>query len=202
MPEVENKNKEPILKLSPKFDFFYELGMPTGRKIKNTIILILIFVAGFIVFCLNKDKVDITNVNGINFNVIIFWVFILALIISIIKLIIHIVMKKMQYENITYAFFDDYMYYEDAFLNQHKKNIKYSNIKEVEIRRSVWDRLLGYGIIVIYTNAENDYSNGLIVYGIKEPQKCYDIIENLVHKYQDKNDENISEDEIEKTSEE
>ena len=193
MDEAVNKNEEPIIKIHPNFDFIYELGMPTGRKIKNTIILLLIFILGFVIFIFNKDKVNITNVNGLDFKNIFFWAFVIAIIVAFVKLIVHLVMKKMQYENITYTFFEDHMCYEDSFLNQHKKNIKYSNIKEVEIRRSVWDRILGYGIIVIYTNAENEYSNGLIVYGIKNPQKYYDTIESMVHKYQDeKSNDNSS----------
>ena len=43
------------------------------EKIKNTIILLLIFIVGFVIFVFNKDKVNITNVNGLDFKNIFFW---------------------------------------------------------------------------------------------------------------------------------
>ena len=177
------RGNEVVHEIVPKFNFLYELGMPTGKKIKSTLFLMFIFVTGLIVLLINKDimiqnegiykSVDIVSILNI--------VLIVGIIFTIIKLIVHIVFQTMQYKNIKYTFFDDHMTYEDSFLNQHKKNIEYSNVKEVEIRRSIWDRILGYGIIVIYTNAENEYSNGLVIFSIKDPKIHYDIIDNLVH---------------------
>lgn len=139
------------------------------------------------------------NVNVMNIlNVIL----IIGIIFSVVKLVIHIVLQIAQYKNIKYTFYNDHMTYEDSFLNQHKKNIEYANVKEVEIRRSVWDRIMGYGIIVIYTNAENEYSNGLVIFSIKNPKEHYDIIDKLVHSTGTKNPTNtIKEDEDIKTSE-
>ena len=89
----------------------------------------------------------------------------------------------MQYEHISYKFYETYMVYEDDFLNQHKKNILYSNVKEVEIRRTVWDRILGMGVIVIYTNAENKRNNGLVVYALNNPKEDYEFIDKLINRY-------------------
>ena len=152
-------------------------------KIKSTLFLMLIFIIGFIIFLICKNNIVLNDsiISGINIMSILNIVLIIGIIVTVIKLIIHIVLQNAQYKNIKYTFYKTHMIYEDNFLNQHRKNIQYANIKEVEIRRSVWDRILGYGIIVIYTNAENEYSNGLVIFSIKNPQEHYDIIDNLVH---------------------
>ena len=93
----------------------------------------------------------------------------------------------MQYDHISYKFYESYMVYEDDFLNQHKKNILYSNVKEVEIRRTIWDRILGMGVIVIYTNAENKRNNGLVVYALDNPKEDYEFVDKLVNKYRIQN---------------
>ena len=59
----------------------------------------------------------------------------------------------------------------------------YSNIKEVEIRRTIWDRILGMGVVVIYTNAENRRNNGLVVYALDNPKEDYEFIDKIVNKY-------------------
>lgn len=181
--EENVRGTEIVHEITPKFNFIYELGMPTGKKIKSTLFLMLIFIVGYIVYILCGDSVKLENgiTNGINVMSILNIILLIGIAFTIIKLIVHIVLQNMQYKNIKYTFYEDHMTYEDSFLNQHKKNIKYANIKEVEIRRSIWDRLLGYGVIVIYTNAENEYSNGLVIFGIKAPKQHYDIIDNLVH---------------------
>ena len=183
--EENFKDNNIIHEISPKFNFIYELGMPTGKKIKSTLLLMLIFILGFIVYlvCKGNTKLGSMEVANVNILAILNIVLIVGIIATIIKLIIHIVLQNAQYKNIKYTFYDTHIVYEDSFLNQHRKNIQYANIKEVEIRRSVWDRILGYGIIVIYTNAENEYSNGLVIFSIKNPQEHYDIIDNLVHNY-------------------
>ena len=202
--EENTRNTEVIHEITPKFDFIYELGMPTGKKIKSTLFMLLIFGLGYIVYLVGKDRIKSNqlifgNVDVINIlNVIL----IIGIIFSIVKLVIHILLQMAQYKNIKYTFYNDHMTYEDSFLNQHKKNIEYANVKEVEIRRSVWDRIMGYGIIVIYTNAENEYSNGLVIFSIKNPKEHYDIIDKLVHSTGTKNPTNtIKEDENIKTSE-
>lgn len=188
------RGTEIVHEIIPKFNFLYELGMPTGKKIKSTLFLLFIFIVGYIVLLLNKD-IMITNegiYNSVDIVSILNIVLMVGIVFTIIKLIVHIVFQTMQYKNIKYTFYNDHMTYEDSFLNQHKKNIEYANVKEVEIRRSIWDRILGYGIIVIYTNAENEYSNGLVIFSIKNPKQHYDIIDNLVHSPSNKVDNQVS----------
>lgn len=181
----EEKNKDVLYKVTPKFDFLYELGMPTGKKIRYTILIMLIFLIAIIILAAGKGTFKLDELivyKNINLESVLNTVVVILIIFSILKVIFHIVFQSLQYKNINYIFYNDYMIYEDKFLNQHTKKIQYANVKEVEIRRTVWDRLLGYGIIIIYTNAENEFSNGLVIYSVKNPQEHYEIIDDIVHK--------------------
>lgn len=181
------EEKNPLYKVEPKFNFIYEMFMPTGKKIRNTlVILILIIICYFFLnIALSPSSSDINAKMVQETNIDMYSIFnnISIVIISIItiKLIIHFVIQILQYNSIKYTFYEDHLEYEDTFLNQHKKTLKYSNIREIEIRRTIWDRMNGYGIIIIYSNAEKSSSNGLILYSIKDPQKTYNRIDEIVN---------------------
>lgn len=181
---------DPKFSVTPKFNLIYELGMPTGKKIKATIMSLIIFVilsiAFFVIQSLPAFKNATIEIKNLSYIGIV--IFLITVGIAI-KLAFHIVLQVMQYKNISYTFYDDLMVYEDKFLNQHKKTIRYENIKEVEIRRRIWDRMLGYGVIIIYTSAENR-NNGLILYGIDNPQEKYDKIQEILCAYKD-NEKNV-----------
>ena len=66
-------------------------------------------------------------------------------------------------------------------MNQTKKTIEYSNIREIEIRRTLLDRMLNYGVIIIYTNAEKAYGSATVIYAVKDIEKHYNNIEKIVH---------------------
>lgn len=181
------EEKKILLRLKPRFNIVYEMFLPTGKKIRNTsAILILLLVCYFFIsialgggntlrtMVMEKSNVDIV---GMINDLSIFIIILIAL-----KLIFHIVIQVWQYNSITYTFYEEYLEYEDSFLNQHRKTVVYDNIKEMEIRRTIWDRMNGYGMIVIYTNAEKASSNGLIIYSIRDPQKIYDTIDGIIYK--------------------
>lgn len=184
MEELEN---EKLLKeIKPKFNFIYELLMPTGRKIKSALIMIIISIIITIIISLNKSSLldfSYNIIRNISLMDILFIICYFMIAFSVIKLLVHITFQKMQYDHISYKFYETYMVYEDDFLNQHKKNILYSNIKEVEIRRTIWDRMIGFGVIVVYTNAENKRNNGLVIYALKNPKEYYEFIDKLINKY-------------------
>lgn len=185
---MENVNdKTPKYVIKPRFSLIYELIMPTGKKIKKALLMCLCMIFLYLIFSFFRNYIDLSNVFGrFDVNFILSMIFLVLFVIFFIKLAIHIAFQVLQYKNLSFSFFDDYMVYEDSFLNQHTKTIQYSNIKEVEIRRTVTDRVLGYGIIVIYTNAENS-NNGLVIYSIKNPQECYDKIQNILEKVRNSN---------------
>lgn len=182
----ELQNEKLLKEIKPKFNFIYELLMPTGRKIKSSIIMIIISVVITIVVSFNKGSLlnfSYDIIGNISLIDILMYFCYFMIIFSVIKLLVHYTFQKMQYEHISYKFYETYMVYEDDFLNQHKKNILYSNVKEVEIRRTIWDRILGMGVIVIYTNAENKRNNGLVVYALNNPKEDYEFIDKLINRY-------------------
>lgn len=181
----------PQIEIRPKFNFIYELGMPTGRKIRSSIILFIIF---FVVFLLlgKNSSIDLSEISAtIHFDLqnAIHILSMVAMGIAVIQLIVHLIFRILQYKHISYRFYEDHMIYEDDFLNQHRKTIQYTNIKEIEIRRTIWDRILNYGIIIIHTNAENR-NNGIIIYSIKNPRKYYILMDGLIHSKQELMQEN------------
>lgn len=181
-------SREIKYKIIPEFNFVYELGMPTGRKIRTSFSMLLIFLIVTILVLLKGNILDIANnevLNKIDIHKYLIIFCIILDIITLIRFFVIVVFQRLQYKHVTYTFYEDMMTYEDDFLNQHKKNIKYKNIKEIEIRRTIWDRILNYGIMVIYTNADNYKNNGLVIYSIKYPKRHYEIIDRLVHMHDD-----------------
>ena len=177
-------NREVKYQITPKFNFLYEMGMPTGKKIRTAIFVLILFIVLTILVALKAGSLTFANYeifNNIKIDKFLLILCIIADVVTAIKLVATIVFQKLQYNHVTYTFYDDMMVYEDDFLNQHRKNIKYKNIKEVEIRRTIWDRILDYGVMVIYTNADNDRNNGLVIYSVKDPKAHYNVIDKLIH---------------------
>lgn len=176
---------EVVFKLNPSYNFIYELFMPTGKKtnynIKFLLIsLLLLLISTTYKEILNFKLIDLNQISLTFYNFIIVMVAFL-IIFFIVKLIVQIVLQYANYKNIEITFYKDYLTYNDKFLNQQIKTIYYSNVKEIEIRRNIWDRINGYGIIIIYTNAENTAKNGLVLFGIKNSNETYQKIDNLIH---------------------
>lgn len=177
-----NEKGEVLYELKPKFDFLYELTMPTGKKMKASFLASVITLLISILFQTFKGKIielgdeTILNVYSIS-SVICIIFFIFSLIIFVVRIIIQV----LEYKGMSYKFYRNRMVFENNFLSQTKKTIEYSNIKEVEIRRTIIDRILNYGIIIIYTNADKVYGNTTIIYAIRNIKEHYSNIENLIH---------------------
>lgn len=173
---------EVLYELSPKFNFWYELTMPTGKKIRSsftTIIITLILNIVFLVgkkYILNMDNITIINVYNVCRIICL-----IVLIVSIVIFISKIVMQVLEYKGMSYKFYKDCLVFENNFLSQTRKTIEYSNIREVEIRRSVTDRIMNYGVIIIYTNADKAYGSATVLYAIKNTEEHYNNIESIIH---------------------
>lgn len=186
-----------LYQVKPKFNFVYEIFMPNARKTRNTFFAFLLFIIIYIVFAmtpntniLKSKMIEVTNSDiSYIFNNVYLW----FLVLLAVKILVHLVIQIWQYNSIYYSFYNDYLEYADMFLNQQKKTMLYNNIREIEIRKTIWDRINGYGTIIIYTNAEKSYGNGLILYSIKDPQKVYDQIDQIVHSKNSKNNDYESE---------
>ena len=177
-------------KIKPKYNFIYELGMPTGTKVKNAFIAIVFMSIIYILtFFINFESSNNSNsilTKSLDLSKVLPYVqniFLILIIILILIFIVKVVLQILQYKNTYYTFYKDKVIYEDLFLNQKKKSLLYSNVKEIEIRRSIWDRLNRRGIIIIYTNAEKSVGNGMVVYSIKDVKSLYDNITTLVNEF-------------------
>ena len=174
---------EVIYEFKPKYNLLYELLMPTGKKVRKFIVAILLCIIIYI--CINTFAYGLfTNeiVGSFDIAVILSILFIILGVLSLIALIIQTIFYHFEYKNISYKFYEDHIEYEDKFLNQQLKNIKYKDIKEIEIRRSIWDRIMGYSVLIVYTNADNSRRNGLIIYSVRYIDKYYDKLNELIKK--------------------
>ena len=174
---------EVIYDFKPKYNLLYELLMPTGKKVRKFIVAILLCIIIYI--CINTFAYGLfTNeiVGSFDIADILSILFIILGVLSLIALIIQIIFYHFEYKNISYKFYEDHIEYEDKFLNQQLKNIKYKDIKEIEIRRSIWDRIMGYSVLIVYTNADNSRRNGLIIYSVRYIDKYYDKLSELIKK--------------------
>lgn len=178
---MEDKG-EVLYELSPKFDFFYELTMPTGKKMKSSFIAVIVaLVINVIIEIARSMAQDAGNYATMPMFKIITVIGLIFLAFFVLLFIVRIVMQVLEYKGIKYTFYEKCMVYENKFLNQTKKTIEYSNIREIEIRRTLLDRMLNYGVIIIYTNAEKAYGSATVIYAVKDIEKHYNNIESIVH---------------------
>ncbi|MDF2865661.1 MAG: hypothetical protein K0R72_471 [Clostridia bacterium] len=177
---------DPLFQIKPNFNIIYEMFMPTGRKIRNTLFILIISLVCYFLITVALYDLDISKkmvIEGSNIDIlgILNGIGIFIIVVLALKLAIHLVVQIWQYNSIQYTFYEDFVEYQDTFLNQHKKTLRYDNIKEVEIRRTVWDRINGYGMVIIYSNAEKASDKGLILYSIKNPEVVYEKIDEIIH---------------------
>jgi len=179
---MEDKG-EVLYELGPKFDFFYEMTMPTGKKMRSSFVSAIVTAIITIAFFLFKDSLFAEASSDIhNMLKVIGIILIVLLVFFGIIFIARVLMQSLEYKGIKYYFYKNCMVYENNFLNQTRKTIEYSNIREVEIRRTLTDRMLNYGVIIIYTNAEKAYgSSATVIYAIKDIEKHYNNIERIIH---------------------
>lgn len=173
---------ELLYELSPKFDFFYELTMPTGKKMKSSFIAVIVtLIINVIIEIARSMAQDAGNYNYMPMFKIVTVIGLIFLAFVVLLFVARIFMQVLEYKGIKYKFYNNCMVYENSFLNQTKKTIEYSNIREIEIRRTMLDRILNYGVIIIYTNAEKAYGSATVIYAVKDIEKHYNNIESIVH---------------------
>lgn len=182
---MEDKG-EVLYELKPTFNFLYELVMPTGRKIRSALMSIILAIVIKVILIFSKSYILGFNNELINsiYNVCDI-LMILVIILTMIFFAARIIFQILEYRGMSYKFYEDCMTSENTFLNQTRKTIDYINIREVEIRRSIIDRIMGFGIIIVYTNAEKAYGSATVIYAIKDTQRHYNEIEKIIYKGKD-----------------
>jgi membrane protein YdbS with pleckstrin-like domain len=61
--------------------------------------------------------------------------------------------KRLNYANTVYRFHADRIEIEEGFLTQHRKELHFSSIREINLRRGILQRLVGLGSVYIATAA-------------------------------------------------
>lgn len=93
---------------------------------------------------------------------------------------IGLLFKKKQYDNYSYDFYKTKVVFQDSFLNKSEKEVKYKYIREVAMRQTLFQRFFNLGNIVLYTNAETGYGNGIFIVNITDVQETYKKIKTII----------------------
>lgn len=159
----------------------------TGEKISDTQIQLRVqptFKFGYIVlpsllvysiFILIFSSIMGIISASIGFKVFFVCIFIMAIIIGIKTAI-----NKKQYECYCYDFYKTKVIYKDSFLNLSEKEVKYKYIREVTMRQTFIQRFFNIGNIVLFTNAETGFANGILIMNVENVQDVYRDIKNVI----------------------
>ena len=104
---------------------------------------------------------------------------IMGLLIVLLMTAILIFVKK-QYDAYNYDFYKSKVIYRDSFISISEKEVKYKHIREVYLRRGLFQRMFNLGTIVLYTNAETGYASGIYINNIESPEEEYIKIKELL----------------------
>lgn len=156
MANVNEPDNEVLFSVKPKFKLLYYCW---GYFVWALIIIIVSSIAeGFGGF-----------VGGLIFAVI---VFVLCLISTI--------FKRLQLKNMKYDFYRTKVEYTDSFLNKAEKTVKYKNIRESVLSRTISDRIFGFGRVILHTSAETGYINGIVIPCLENSEEAYKKIKELI----------------------
>lgn len=87
---------------------------------------------------------------------------------------------KKQYANYSYDFYKTKVTYRDSFLNLSEKEVKYKYIREVTMRQTIFQRMFNIGTIILFTNAETGFGNGISIVNVENVQEVYKKIKNAI----------------------
>ena len=88
--------------------------------------------------------------------------------------------NKKQYDSYCYDFYKTKVIYKDSFLNLSEKEVKYKYIREVTMRQTFIQRFFNIGTIILFTNAETGYSNGINIISVENVQAVYRKIKSVI----------------------
>lgn len=160
--KTENKieDNQIIFRVKPTFKFGYQVA----PSLITFSIIILIFVA---IVCMASIEA------GLILGLICFIIFGLVLTIST-------AIKKKQFNSFVYDFYKTKVIFKDSFLNIAEKEVKYKYIREVTMRQTFMQRFFNIGTIILFTNAETGFGNGILLGSIEDVQKVYRQIKSII----------------------
>lgn len=93
---------------------------------------------------------------------------------------IMLIINKKKYDGTCYDFYKTKVIYRYDFLNFSEKEVKYKHIKEVTMRQSVIQKYFNIGDIILFTNAEAGYHNGIYIHDVENVQQVYKDIKSII----------------------
>lgn len=102
-----------------------------------------------------------------------------GLIFAVILAITALISRK-QYQCYTYDFYKTKVVYRDSFLNISEKEVKYKYIREVSMTQGFIQRGFKLGNIILYTNAESGFGNGIRIINVENPKEVFSKIKEVI----------------------
>lgn len=102
------------------------------------------------------------------------------LILACVILGIKALLNKKQYDNYRYDFYKTKVIYQDSFINISEKEVKYKYIREVVMRQTFIQRWFNLGNIILFTNAETGFANGIYIVNVENVQEVYQNIKSII----------------------
>ena len=108
-------------------------------------------------------------------------VFLVCFAILLLIVGIKTVINKKQYDSYTYDFYLTKVIYKDSFLNVSEKEVKYKYIREVTMGQTFIQRFFNIGNIILYTNAETGFGNGIFIVNVENVKDVYKNIKDIIN---------------------
>lgn len=109
-----------------------------------------------------------------------FVVFLICFLLMVLILGIKAAINKKQYDSFCYDFYKTKVIYTDSFLNLSEKEVKYKYIREVTMRQTFIQRFFNIGNVILFTNAETGYGNGIYIMNVENVQNVYKDIKSII----------------------
>jgi len=103
------------------------------------------------------------------------WIFLIWLAVLLLPTGLHLI----RLANIKYYFFRTHVEYEYRLITIKKQSVPYSQIADITVKISLWDRLTNAGNITLHTAEERAPS--LVLFYIRDPEKVEKVIYKMLY---------------------
>ena len=174
-------NKEVLLEVRPTFKFTY-IVLP---KLLKELIVFIPFIIMIIYFISTMNRMTSSYSSSSSISLSAFMPIILIFIGVPLLRILFVIGKaffdKKQYQNYVYTFYGDRVVFRDSFLNVSEKELKYRNIREITKRQTFIQRYFNIGNIVLFSNAESGFVNGVFMVHIEDVDDVYRKVKEIIN---------------------
>lgn len=179
--ENARNNKEVLLEVRPTFKFAY-IVLP---KLLKELIVFIPFIIMMIYFISTMNRMTSSYGSSSSIGLSAFMPIILIFIGVPLLRILFVIGKaffdKKQYQNYVYTFYGDRVVFRDSFLNVSEKELKYRNIREITKRQTFIQRYFNIGNIVLFSNAESGFVNGVFMVHIEDVDDVYRKVKEIIN---------------------